>query len=218
MQNVDTLFFDLDGTLTDSREGITKSIRYALEQMGHPSPSLEELNRLIGPPLHYYFRDVLGEASVDAALAHYTQRYQTEGKGMIENFVYPDILSVLTKLQQQGKKLFVVTAKPRVPAEMIVKHFGLDRFFGCVYGPEPGHKLKDKSELVARALDCEKLNPNSTVMIGDRKHDILGASKNKVRSIGVCWGFGTKEELQEAGATAIIQKPNDLLGLLGQAA
>jgi phosphoglycolate phosphatase len=182
--------------------------------MGRSPPPLEELIRNIGPPLRHYFAEVLGAEKVEEAIAHYRQRYDYEGKCLTENTVYPAIPSVLTTLQQHGKKLFVVTAKPQVIAEKIMKHFGLDNLFQHVYGAELDETRSDKAELIAYILEREKLLPETIVMVGDRKHDIIGAAKNKIRSIGVLWGYGSVDELQSAGATTIVQYPDDLLTIL----
>jgi phosphoglycolate phosphatase len=213
MNHAENLFFDLDGTLTDPKEGITKSIAYALEKMGHRAPPLDELARFIGPPLYQCFTEILGADKAEAAIKHYRHRYSDEGKGITENILYPDIPPVLERLKQEGKKLFIVTSKPRPIAEKIVRHFGLNLFFNFVCGPEL-HQHVDKDVLIAAMLEREKAEARSVVMIGDRKYDITGAAKNNIRSIGVCWGYGSVEELQTAGATAIAQKPSDLLEIL----
>ena len=214
MRNALNLFFDLDGTLSDPKEGITKSIQYALGKMGRPVPDAESLAHLIGPPLHFYFTETLGADKTEEAMAHYRDRYVTQERGKIENVLYPAIPSVLTCLKDAGKKLFVVTAKPRVVAADIVRHFGLEPFFGGVYGPELRQALQGKAELIEAALNNEGLNAEETIMIGDRQHDIHAAKAHNVRSIGALWGYGSADELRTAGATALAHRPEDILDLV----
>lgn len=144
----------------------------------------------------------------------YRQRYVTEGRGKIENRLYPAIPVVLAKLKEQGKRLYIATAKMKSAADEIIKHFSLWDFFDGVYGPTPEGALADKADLVAHILDREKIAPQSAVMIGDREHDIIAANKNNIQSIGACWGYGSKEELQKAGATMLAERPEDLLKYL----
>lgn len=214
MKNASHVFFDLDGTLSDSREGITKSMRYALQQVGVTAPSLQELEQYIGPPAHQTFEGMMSADKVDQALAAYRERYDAQGYGITENRLYDGIVETLTALRDAGKHMMVVTAKPHPISKRIVAHFGIDSFFEAVFGPEPGQKIADKSGLVAAALKQAHIDPQQAVMVGDRSHDVHGAGKNNVRCIGAGWGFGTKGELTQAGAVAIAQKPTDLLALL----
>jgi phosphoglycolate phosphatase len=214
MPPIETIFFDLDGTLTDPKDGITKSIQYALEQMGVISPPHDKLTHLIGPPLSYYFSEMLGADKVTAAIVHYRQRYDVDGLCLTKNLVYPGIEIVLADLQRQGKKLFVVSAKPQILAEKIIRHFNLSRYFHHVYGAEADETRSHKDELIAHVLEQEKLSPKTAVMIGDRKYDIEGANANGVSSIGVLWGYGSHEELQAANPSAIAKCPGELLQIL----
>lgn len=216
MKNLDAIFFDLDGTLTDPKVGITKSIQYALEQMGAASPSLDELASLIGPPLRHYFSDVLGADKAEAAVDHYRQRYDIEGYCLTENVVYPGIESVLTNLQTQGTRLLVVSAKPQVIANRIVQHFGLNKYFGHVYGAELDETRSHKDELIAYVLEQEKLSADAVIMVGDRKYDIIGAAANGVASIGVLWGYGSAEELAAANPTFLAKKTDELLDIFSE--
>ncbi len=216
MKNLDAIFFDLDGTLTDPKIGITKSIQYALEQMGAVSPSLDELALLIGPPLRHYFSNILGANKAEAAIDHYRQRYDIEGYCLTENLVYPGIESVLTNLQAQGKRLLVVSAKPQLIAHRIVQHFGLDKYFSHVYGAELDETRSNKDELIAHVLEQEKLSPDIAVMVGDRKYDIVGAAANGVASVGVLWGYGSADELKAANPTFLASRPDVLLDIFSE--
>ena len=214
MHAATNIFFDLDGTLTDSKKGIINSIVFALEKVGHPVPTPEALNNLIGPPLRTFFSTELGREKEEAAMRFFVQRYDTEEKCLTESELYPDIPVILDKLRQHGKKLFVVTAKPKAIAEKIVRHFGLEAFFLCVYGAEQDETRSDKAALIAYVLEQETIAPHTAVMIGDRWHDVSGAAANGVASIGALWGYGAKGELGTAGAQYLAETPDDLLRFL----
>ncbi|MDD5587164.1 MAG: HAD family hydrolase [Alphaproteobacteria bacterium] len=217
IQDCKTVLFDLDGTLTDPKEGITKSLVYALERLGRAAPAPEALTACIGPPLRQNFMNLLQTDDpdlVEQAVRIYRRRYIAEEKGVTENKPYPAIPDVLGRLWQGGRRLMVVTSKPTAISEKIVRHFSMHGFFAKVYGAELDGTRGDKGELIAYVLEEEKLSPQETVMIGDRKFDILGAKKNGVKGVGVCWGYGSREELTEAGATVLAGEPEDLLRLL----
>ncbi len=191
--------FDLDGTLTDPGTGINACIRHALDAIGMPVPSTAELRAWIGPPLLDSFRDHLGSRSLaDDALRRYRDRYSRIG--MFENEPYPGIDEALATIASRIDVMLVVTSKPRVFASTIVEHFGLDRYFAGVYGSELDGSLTDKRELIGQALRSESLAAEAAVMIGDRRHDVVGAQANSVASIGVLWGYGSRRELEAAGA------------------
>ena len=206
-----TLLFDLDGTLTDPMEGITRCIQYALERMGKPVPDQKELCAYIGPPLQKTFPVLLGSedpAHAWEAIAHYRERFGSVGK--FENTMFPEVPEVLAALRVRGHRLFVATSKPAVFATEILVHFGLVPFFERIYGSELTGERTDKTELVAYILGQEGLKAEECLMIGDRRHDVEGARHNGVACIGVLWGYGSPEELDEAGATAICEKMGDL--------
>lgn len=210
-----TLLFDLDGTLTDPKVGITESIRYALDKMERPYPPQASLDWCIGPPLLESFAKLLQSDDLalgQEALRLFRERFSTVG--LIENEPYPDMPPVLEKLQAAGLKLFIATSKPAVYARRIVAHFDLAHYFLAVYGSELDGRLTHKNELLHHILQTEKLNPTQTLMIGDRKHDILGAKANQVTAVGVTWGYGSAQELTTAGATALLHQPSDLLNFL----
>lgn len=210
-----TVLFDLDGTLTNPFVGISRSMQYALEQMGYPVPEADTLRRYIGPPLQVTFPQLL--ASDDPALAaqalqHYRTRYADLGK--FENDLIPGIPEAVAKLHAQGARLFVATSKLEVYSIDIVAHFDLSRYFGAVYGSQLDGSRADKGELIRHIVETEKLDPARTIMIGDRLHDIHGAAKNDIRTIGVLWGFGDRAELEQAGAAAIAETPDQLPGFV----
>ncbi|MET0584617.1 MAG: HAD hydrolase-like protein [Candidatus Binatia bacterium] len=170
------VLFDLDGTLTDPREGILGCFKHALEKLQVAAPTDRELERFIGPPLWESFSTLCGSSNkgaVEQAVALYRERFAT--KGMFENRIYSGIADALARFQQARVQLFVVTSKVRLFAEPIVEHFGLRRFFISVYGGELDGSYVDKSELIAKVLRSESLTPDETVMIGDRAHDVIGA-------------------------------------------
>jgi phosphoglycolate phosphatase len=216
------VLFDLDGTLTDPKEGIIACFRYALESLGADLPRTEELERLIGPPLSESFSNLLGAGDVhrvEQAVWLYRERFSV--RGMFENKVYPDIGDTLAQLLEKGSTMFVATSKPHAFAERIVEYFGLGRFFRAVYGSELNGANADKKDLLAHLLRVESLPPTDTVVVGDRAHDVLGARANGLFSVGVLWGYGSREELVSAGAGALCDEPRALggaLSLVGRAA
>src|SRR5688572_24552586 len=188
------LLFDLDGTLTDPRPGLIASIRYALERLACPCPDDAALAQCIGPPLRGTFARLLqttDAARVEDAMRLYRERYGAGG--LFENEVYDGIPAVLDALAAITSRRFVATAKPTVFAERIVTHFGLDRHFARVYGPELDGQFDDKRELVAHLLKTEGVAPERAVMIGDRDNDIAAGRANGLRTIGVLWGYGSAE-------------------------
>jgi phosphoglycolate phosphatase len=209
------ILFDLDGTLTDPKEGITKSMAFALDKVGHSVDNPDSLAQYIGPPLQLMFAEILGAKQGDrvaAAMTAYRQRFSDIGK--FENFVYPEVPCVLNLLQQKGKKLFVATSKPQVFAEEIVEHFKLRQYFQGVYGSELTGERSDKGDLIRHILTQEKLAADDTIMIGDRKHDAVGAIRHGVKTIGVSWGYGSIDELQNAGVDRLVLHPSNLLDIL----
>ena len=213
----DAIYFDLDGTLTDPKPGITRSIQYALRKLDHPTiPTEDELTWCIGPPLRASFVRLLGgEDDADRAVSLYRERFSDIG--LFENAVYDGINEVLTTLSQSGQRLFVATSKPHVFAERIVEHFGLRHHFEHVFGSELDRTRVDKSDLLQYALKIAAVDPSKTVMIGDRSHDMVGAGNNGMRGIGVLYGYGSKDELIGAGALHVCATPQAILGCISQA-
>lgn len=205
-----TVLFDLDGTLTDPREGILGSLCHALTQLGITPPPFEDLRWVIGPPLQDSIAKILGESKTEhcaKCLDLYRERFGAVG--LFENEVYDGIPAALQALVEHGHRLYVATSKPTVYSERIIEHFGLGQMFAKVYGSELDGRLIDKRDLIAHILATESLDPKKTVMIGDRRHDILGAKANNLQSIGVLYGYGSREELEEAGANALVNDPGD---------
>lgn len=207
---MDAIFFDLDGTLTDPKPGITRSIQYALDRLGQQTiPTEDELTWCIGPPLRASFVKLLGEASADLAVAHYRERFSDIG--LYENRVYADVEDVLTTLRQSGRRLFVATSKPHVYAERIIQHFDLRGHFERVFGSELDGRRADKSDLLAYALKTTAVDSSRALMIGDRSHDMIGARNNGLRGIGVLYGYGSAQELTAAGAYHLCATPKAVL-------
>ena len=209
---MDTIFFDLDGTLTDPKPGITRSIQYALQKLDHPLiPTEDELTWCIGPPLRASFVKLLGDdREADRAVALYRERFSDIG--LYENRVYDGIEAVLTTLGQSGHRLFVATSKAHVYADRIIEHFGLRPHFSRVFGAELDGTRSDKSHLLAYALKETATDPSKTLMIGDRSHDMVGAGKNGIKGIGVLYGYGSRDELIGAGARHVCATPAEILG------
>jgi phosphoglycolate phosphatase len=206
------LLFDLDGTLTDPFQGITRCILHALLKLGRPLPPQESLRWCIGPPLKNTLAKLLDSNDgqlIDKALAMYRERFGVVG--LFENDVYQDIPEVLDALEKLGHTLYVATSKPTLYADRIIDHFKLSRYFKKVYGSELDGTRVDKTSLIAYILQTESIQSSDTFMIGDRKHDIIGARANKVNGLGVLWGYGTREELEESGAFACINQPGNLI-------
>lgn len=209
------VLMDLDGTLTDPSEGIAASLRYALAKMGIAPPTEHELRLAVGPPLRETFATMLGTEDpkrIDLAVRLYRERYSITG--LLENQVYPGLPEMLIQLKAAGCHLYVATAKPAVYAKRIVDHFGLAPHFVQTYGSELDGALENKSELIRFILDKEGLNPRHTAMVGDRSHDMVAAKANSVYAVGVCWGYGSAEELQAAGADLICASQKEVLRFL----
>jgi phosphoglycolate phosphatase len=218
INNNNILLFDLDGTVTDPKPGIVGSIRFALDQLGVACPSDDVLVQFIGPPLRQTFAKLLDTSDVnrvEGAIQLYRQRFSTTG--LYENRVYDDVPAMLDLARNSSAACFVATSKPAVYAARIVKHFGLDQYFRKVYGPELDGRFEDKAELVGHLLASESVSKGKAVMIGDRSADVLAAKANGLRSIGVLWGYGTEEELADAGADQIVRTPLELMAHLSDA-
>ena len=209
------LFFDLDGTLTESGPGITNCVKYALEKFGINENDEENLKRFIGPPLVDSFMTFYGFSESDAreAMRLYRERFGTIG--IFENSVYKGIPETLAKLKDSGKKLYVATSKPEIYVPRILDHFDLSKYFEGAEGSDIEETRSNKALVIKYVIEKngleEEAKANKIVMIGDRKHDIIGAKKNSLESIGCLWGYGSRKELSEHGATRIIDRVEDLL-------
>ena len=204
------IYFDLDGTLTDPKPGITGSIQYALQKLDLPVPSQDELTWCIGPPLRGSFVTMLGgEKLADLAVSFYRERFADVG--LYENSLYPDIKDVLTTLGHSRRRMFVATSKPGIFAERIIDHFGLTGCFERVFGSELDGTRVHKTDLLAYALEAAGVNASQALMIGDRSHDMIGAKNNGMGAIGVLYGYGSEEELIGAGASHVCATPRAVL-------
>ena len=203
----DFVLFDLDGTLTDSAEGIVNSVVYALERKGVPYVSKQELRRFVGPPLQASFRDHCGFSEEEAKDAVRVFREYFTEKGIYENAVYEGVPEMLLSLCKAGFKLAVATSRPEAFAKQILERFDLAKYFTVIAGASMDGT--DKPTVIRLALSRLNTEPSSRVlMVGDREHDILGAKEVGISSLGVLYGYGSKEELEEAGAAYIAASPS----------
>lgn len=206
------VLFDLDGTLTDSGEGIINCAILALEHYGLPIPSREALRVFVGPPLHESFvKHGVPEDKAEEAVAIYRSRYIPIGK--YENTPYPGIREMLETLQKNGHKLYVATSKPEGMSKDILNHFDLAKYFTMICGASMDTSRSSKEAVIAYLLE-QSGEKGNMVMVGDTKFDIIGAKHHGIPGIGVSWGYGEVEEMTQAGAAAIVHTPQELLELL----
>ena len=208
------ILFDLDGTLTDSAEGVTRSVQYALKKYGIEATE-KELKSFVGPPLSWSFENNYGFSKTKAlqAVDYYREYYQE--RGLYENKLYPSVPEMLESLGRGGAKLFVATSKPTVFAEKVLQHFNIDRFFITIAGSNLDGTRVEKSEVIDFILKNNSgLVKKETVMVGDRKHDIRGAHNCDLDSIAVTYGYGSLTELTAAEPTHFIHSVPDLAEFL----
>lgn len=211
------ILFDLDGTLTDSREGITKSVQYALDKMGVFEEDLSKLEQFIGPPLHDQFMRAydFDDAAAHKAVAAYRERFSAVG--WKENILFDDVPQVLQVLKNNGKVLAIASSKPRIFVDKILAYFGVDQYFDVVSGATLDGLISTKSQVVQQALMQLSIDDLSkAVLVGDRLHDVEGAHENGISCIGVTFGFGGRTELDSAGADKIVDDFDELTTLLLQ--
>ena len=210
--NCKSVIFDLDGTLTDSGEGITKCVRLALEHFGIPVKNLDDLRFFVGPPLRDSFvKAGVPEDKVEEAVAVYRSRYTNVG--LFENTPYSGIRELLEKLTALGYRLFVATSKPEEMAVRVLKKFDLFRYFEKVCGATMDKSRDSKSAVIAYLL-AECSNGENAIMVGDTAFDVIGAAEHKIPTIGVSWGYGNAEEMKASGAVSIANTPDELYFLL----
>ena len=208
--------FDLDGTLTDSGEGIINCAIYAMERLGIPVPPREELGVFVGPPLWDTFRQFgVPSDRVDEAVEIFRSRYVPIGK--FENTPYPGIQETLEALRVQGRRLYVATSKPEVTAREILEHFDLSRYFAEICGATVDKTRTSKEDVIAYLLSLDACRENS-VMVGDTAFDVIGAAAHGIPTIGAAWGYGKQEDMISAGAAAIARSPEDLLRIIEEEA
>lgn len=210
-----SILFDLDGTLTDPGVGITNSVSYALKKYRITVTNPKELYRFIGPPLHesfetfYHFSPEKAKEAVEYYREYYSDR------GIYENILYPGIEDLLKQLKESNKHLIVATSKPEKYAKQIIDHFALTKYFDYIAGANMDGSRTKKSEVISYAIASLKIKELSqTVMIGDREYDIFGAKQNGIDALGVLYGYGAYQELADAGADYIAEKPKDILNII----
>lgn len=205
------ILFDLDGTLTDSMEGITKSVQYALKKFNIKVNDLNDLCKFIGPPLNESFMEFYNFSEEDAAKGVDFYREYFAEKGIFENKPYENIDKLLKKLKAAGKILILATSKPEPYALRIMDHFNLSQYFDFIAGSTLDGSRSKKSDVISFVLKENNITDlKKVIMIGDRKHDILGAKANNIQSIGVLYGYGDYDELLGAGADFIIKNIDEL--------
>ncbi len=212
---MDYIFLDLDGTITDSREGITNCFEYALNHFGIEVEDKSSLEQYIGPPLETSFREGFGfdPETAAEAVAKYRERFVPIG--MYENYVYDGMEEALQRLKEAGKTLVVATSKPEYMAVRILQHFGLDGYFDDICGADDDHNRNHKDEVIRYALEKQGITDLSDVlMVGDRNYDVLGAAKCGLSCMGVLYGFGDREELEAAGAAYIAATPAEMADII----
>lgn len=208
------ILFDLDGTLTDSGEGIMNCAELALRHFGLPIPDRQILREFVGPPLDATFiRFGVPEEKTDEAIQVYRSRYLTVG--LFENFPYPGIEDALKVLQSQGHRLFVATSKPEGLSIRILEHFGLSKYFEKICGATVDGTRSSKADVIDYLLK-QTDNLLQTVMVGDTVYDVIGAAKHGIETIGVSWGYGNIADMEKAGAKAIAYSMDQLVSLLNE--
>lgn len=215
MHPFDNILFDLDGTLTDPAIGITNSVMYALKHFSIVVTKREELYPFIGPPLLDSFMGVYGLTKPEAeqAIAYYREYFKE--KGLFENTLYDGTEDMLKALKANGKKLYIATSKPIIFTERILKHFNLTQYFDGTVGATLDGSLSEKSDVISAVLHRYNITDlEHTAMVGDRKYDIIGGKENGLFTIGVLFGYGSKEELKLAGADTLAKNISELKSLL----
>ncbi len=209
MKAYDYIFFDLDGTLTDSGPGIMNAINYALDRLKMPKEERGSLRRFIGPPLHESFMNFYGFDSEKALRTVDIFREYYNVTGVYENSVYPGIERLLMELKEAGRTLMVATSKPEATAMRVLEHFGLLKYFSYVTGASADSTLVKKADIVAHVLQSAGVVGSQVLMVGDREHDVIGAAQNGMECMGVLWGYGSRDELLAAGAACLAETPRE---------
>ena len=207
----DAVLFDLDGTLTDPYEGITRSVQYALARYGINVEDRGPLAAFIGPPLNESFMKYYGFSEEESYRAVEVYREYFRPKGIFENELYPGTVTLLERLTDAGKEVILATSKPEIFAKQVIEHFNIAKYFSKVVGSELDGRRTDKAEVIKAALEG---TDGPAVMVGDRMHDVAGANANGIPAIGVLWGYGSREELENAGAWKTVSDTDELLALI----
>lgn len=209
------IFFDLDGTLTDSMPGITRAVQYALKRYGIEEENLDVLKPFVGPPLPESFRKYYHFSKKDAEEAVFVFREYYNVTGWLQNAPYPGVEEMLERLQEAGKTLYVATSKPEWMAKQVLEHFKLAGYFKMIGGGDDAAGRYEKDDVIRYVMERNEFSDGSSiVMVGDRRHDIAGAHKNGVSAAGVLFGYGSREELETAGADWIAESVQSLAELL----
>lgn len=212
---MDYILIDLDGTISDPKEGITKSVQYALQTMNVFIDDLDSLTKHIGPPIKDGFMEFYGFSEEEAVAATKVYRKHFAENGIYKNELYEGMESFLTRLKQAGKYLIVATSKPEDLAVKVLESFHLEQYFDDICGATYDDSRADKEAVIKYALEKNSITDlDKAVMVGDRKYDILGAKAAGITSIGVLYGFGSKEELVEAGADYIAADVEELYDII----
>lgn len=215
MKSYSTILFDLDGTLSDSSQGIINSIIYALEKYDVNDYDMPLLRKFLGPPLHESFEKFMGFDKEKSLQAVKLYREYFSSKGLFENEIYGGVSDLLQNLKENGKALIVATSKPQLFTDRIMEHFNLAKYFDFIAGSNMDTTRSKKAEVIEYALsECNIKDKSKVVMIGDRAEDMIGAQTVGIDSIGVEYGYGTFDELKNAGATYIVKTVGELKDLL----
>ena len=206
-----TILFDLDGTLTDPKMGITKSVQYALRKFNIIEEDLDKLEPFIGPPLANSFMELYSFSKLESKKAVEYYREYFKDTGLYENELYAGMNELLEMLINQKRVLMVATSKPTIFAERVLKYFNIDKYFEFICGSNLDGTMSDKSEIIRYIVKEKNLNKQRTVMVGDRKYDIIGAHNNGIDSIGVSYGYGSEKELKNIKPTHIIKSVQDFM-------
>jgi phosphoglycolate phosphatase len=207
-------FMDLDGTVTDPKEGITKSVAYALKHYGIQIDNLDSLCKFIGPPLTKSFQQYYGFTEEESKEAVQKYREYYVPYGIYENYLYDGMESLLKNVVKNGGRIVLATSKPQIFAEQILQHFHIDEYFTFIAGSNMDLSRSKKGEVIEYALTALGIPAENVIMIGDREHDIIGARENNLPSIGVTYGYGSREELSDAKADYIVQSVSELEKLM----
>ncbi len=208
------IFFDLDGTLTESHPGITRSVKYALEKHGFTAPPLDELKVYVGPPLGDMFMKNCGVSKEEATqmVLTYRERYVTIGK--FECNVYDGVEEMLKRLKNMGKVLCVATSKPEGSAKEVLEHFGIAKYFDFIGGDTEAHERTNKTAVINYVMEQMKIpDKNDVIMVGDTHYDVIGAKESGLKCVGVLYGYGDRKKLEDAGVYVLVNKPEEITEL-----
>jgi phosphoglycolate phosphatase len=211
---ITTLFFDLDGTVSNNAVGIQRCLNYGLARLGYKTLTAEQTIPFIGPPFRESLPKKFEGIDVELVLHLYRERYTEHG--WLENELYDGMTDAIRTLYAQGFTIALCTSKPRVFAEKIIERFELTRYFDGIHGPELDGRFDKKTDLLTHLVGHYSVDPAQSIMIGDRDKDVEAARHANTRSVGVLWGFGNRAELETAGAARIVDNPAQLVDVVHQ--